>query len=78
MSSYNITDVNDNENSDINEKTLKDINDTVQEISMGIRGNNRGWLKGEGICEWCGKRQAEVNLDLKSGTHRECRSCLDD
>ena len=47
MSSHNITNVNDNGNSDINDKTLKEINDTVQEISMRIICNNRGWLKGK-------------------------------
>ena len=78
MSSSNITNVNDNENSDINDKTLKQINNTVQEISMGIRGNNMGWIKGGGLCEVCGLRPAEVNLDLQYGSHRECRICWND
>ena len=76
--SSNKPSIKETQNSDINDKTLKEINDTVQKISMGIRGNNRAWLKGEGICEVCGLRPAEVNLDLKYGSHRECRSCWDD
>ena len=70
--------INSNKIQDIDNNDLRDINNTVQEISMGIRGNNRGWLKGEGMCEWCGLRRAEVNLELKYGTHRECRSCWGD
>ena len=45
----------------------------IYEISMGIRGNNMGWIKGGGLCEVCGLRPAEVNLDLQYGSHRECR-----
>lgn len=61
-----------------NDKDLKEINKIVEEISLNIRCNNRNWIRGEGVCEVCGLRPAEVNLDLKYGSHRECRSCWDD
>ena len=35
------------------------------------------WCFKEGMCEICGMRKATVNLDLKSGSHRECRFCWD-
>ena len=35
------------------------------------------WLKGKDMCEWCGRIKATVNLDLKYGSHRECRYCWD-
>ncbi len=76
--SSNKPSIKETQNSDINDKTLKEINDTVQKISMGIRDNNRGWLRGGGICEVCGLRPAEVNLDLQYGSHRECRICWAD
>ncbi len=56
---------------------LRKLTEKVQEISQKIRPT-RCWLLGEGICEVCGVRKAEVNLDLKAGTHRECRPCWDD
>ena len=61
-----------------NDRNYEKINKMVQEISLNIRSNNRHWIKGEGNCEVCGLRPAEVNLDLKYGSHRECRSCWDD
>ena len=45
---------------------------------MKIRSNNKGWSRGEGICEVCGLRPAELNLDLQYGSHRECRICWND
>ena len=36
------------------------------------------WFGEYGMCEVCGMRRAEVNLDLTCGSHRECRSCWDD
>ena len=35
------------------------------------------WLKGINMCEWCGRNPATVNLELKYGSHRECRYCWD-
>ena len=57
------------------EKNKKALNDKVGKLSMSIRNGNTGWLKGEGMCEWCGAYKAEYNLDLKCGTHRECWLC---
>ena len=37
----------------------------------------RGWLGKVGICEVCGNMKATVNLNLKYGSHRECRYCWD-
>ena len=57
--------------------SIQEINKLIVNIGMKIRGNNRGWLGKEGMCEVCGLRRAVVNLDLSSGSHRECRSCWD-
>ena len=35
------------------------------------------WLKGINMCEWCGRNRATINLELKYGSHRECRHCWD-
>lgn len=61
-----------------NEDTNKKINNLVNNITQSIRGNNRGWLGKIGICEVCKFHKAEVNLDLKYGSHRECRFCWND
>ena len=63
---------------EMDEGTLAKIDNLVQNISMDIRKNNRDWLKGEGKCEVCGLRFAEINLNLEYGSHRECRLCWDD
>lgn len=60
------------------DNSIQELNKLVVNIGMKIRGNNRGWLGKEGMCEVCGLRRAVVNLDLSSGSHRECRSCWDD
>ena len=55
------------------------LNDFIQNtLTPKVRNGQRGWLRGEGMCEWCGIRRATVNLDLTAGTHRECRTCWDD
>lgn len=36
------------------------------------------WYFAEGMCEVCNLRRATVNLELKFGSHRECKSCWDD
>ena len=58
-----------------NKKYSEKINDQVLSITNGIRQGNKGWLNGEGICEWCGSHKAEYNMDLSQGTHRECWWC---
>ena len=45
---------------EIDEENLSKIDNLVQNISMNIRKNNRYWLKGEGKCEVCGLRFAEI------------------
>tara|TARA_A100001015_G_scaffold292057_1_gene366925 strand:+ start:278 stop:472 length:195 start_codon:yes stop_codon:yes gene_type:complete len=35
------------------------------------------WLNGKDMCEICGRHKATVNLELKYGSHRECRYCWD-
>ena len=57
------------------EKGVKKLNSQLSSMNMSIRNGNTGWLKGNGMCEWCGYYEAEYNLDLKCGTHRECRFC---
>ena len=39
------------------------------------RKKNGGWLRDIGKCEVCNTHLAEYNLDLRSGSHRECRWC---
>ena len=57
---------------------LKKLNNfIVNTVVPNVRKGQRGWLCGEGICEWCGIRPARVNLNLTAGTHRECRKCWD-
>lgn len=36
------------------------------------------WFGEYGMCEVCSIREAQVNLDLRCGSHRECPSCWDD
>ena len=35
------------------------------------------WIRGPYMCEICGLQKATVNLDLKYGSHKECRYCWD-
>tara|TARA_Y100001970_G_C14198075_1_gene839353 strand:+ start:400 stop:600 length:201 start_codon:yes stop_codon:yes gene_type:complete len=35
------------------------------------------FIKNNKLCEICGKREAKINLELKFGSHRECRICWD-
>lgn len=39
------------------------------------RKKNGGWLRDIGKCEVCNTHLAEYNLDLRCGSHRECRWC---
>lgn len=49
--------------------------DSQNQLEKSKRTN---WLFGEGICEICGVRNATRNLNLDSGSHRECFSCWED
>ena len=55
-----------------------ELDKLISTISMGIRNNKVAWKGVPGMCEVCGLRKATVNLDLKYGSHRECRICWDD
>tara|TARA_B100000963_G_C22639317_1_gene679501 strand:+ start:8850 stop:9050 length:201 start_codon:yes stop_codon:yes gene_type:complete len=48
-----------------------------ESIEQKLNDRKNKWLRGKGMCEWCGKHPATVNLELKYGTHRECRYCWD-
>ena len=48
-----------------------------ESIEQKLNDRKNKWLRGKGMCEWCGKHLATVNLELKYGTHRECRYCWD-
>jgi len=39
------------------------------------RAEKGGWLKGVGKCEVCGVYEAMYNLELNSGSHKECYIC---
>ena len=64
--------------SDFNNNELDELDKLISTISMGIRNNKVAWRGVQGMCEVCGLRKATVNLDLKYGSHRECRICWDD
>ena len=49
----------------------------VDNNKTDVNDRKNKWLKGKGNCEWCGRHPATVNLDLKYGSHRECRYCWD-
>ena len=68
--------VNEKEKGDL-EKFNKHIQSIIPKI-LSEQGFEMNWKGVEGVCEWCGIRRATVNLDLKAGTHRECRQCWDD
>ena len=57
------------------DKLEKDMDN--YDIEEKRRKRLANWIYGEGMCEFCGERKATVNLDLKGGTHRECRRCWD-
>lgn len=70
---------------DVN-KRFEKINDNIEILEENLKKTEiedirkkrlENWIYGKGICEFCGHRKATVNLDLKSGTHRECRTCWD-
>ena len=46
-----------------------------EELKKQTRKNK--WLNGEGMCEWCGRHKATINLNLEYGSYRECRYCWD-
>lgn len=61
----------------------KQIDDNNEEYKSDTKENKRKlyvegrWLKGPFMCEICGRNKATVNLDLKYGSHKECRYCWD-
>ncbi len=64
--------MNSLDNNDIiNNKKITNENHNNKEERKNI------WLKGINMCEWCGRNRATVNLELKYGSHRECRYCWD-
>jgi len=54
------------------------LDKTVHRMTMKIRGGRTNWLRGKGVCEWCGCHSAKYNLDLTRGSHRLCQMCWDD
>ena len=58
-------------------EAMESLNRTIQSMTDKIRGG-REWLGKPGMCEWCGYNEATHNLDLKFGSHRECKVCWED
>ena len=60
--------------------TKLDDNNEVYQQDIKTKKNNieQRWLRGPLMCEICGRHKATVNLDLKYGSHKECRYCWDD
>jgi len=66
-----------NQNTHDDPKNVEIINETVKQISINSKSNST-LINEQGMCEVCGLRKAEVNLDLEFGSHRECRICWND
>ena len=50
---------------------------TINKNKEKSKEKRNTWLKGNNICEWCGRHTATINLELKYGSFRECRYCWD-
>ena len=58
-------------------KPSDSVNNNNNENNKNKEDRKNVWLKGINMCEWCGRNRATVNLELKYGSHRECRYCWD-
>ena len=77
-----MVDTNTSNNTKSNNSIMDDNNQAYQEDTQTTTNEThtvqQRWLRGPLMCEICGRHKATVNLDLKYGSHKECRYCWDD
>ena len=55
-------------------KKLKQPNNTLEKTNNTLEQPYKYTI----MCEVCGLREAEINLEFKFGSHRECYICWND